>query len=217
MKTCIYFAENLRNCREAASFVPGFGFSADGLWRSVPLPSRADGILIDDRRLPNRLGLAAAIRALREFEGVIVLDFERRRVPALAELTNGLRGKRLVIPPAYADLPHEAILIGPWQGESGLSHWLSCQREKYGSVMLDALPLCLQCYPGGRRKQWRHAVPESGFFNPALSCLHRRLCDGSILLWDTRQTLHARLEQACVPAILFRSDWEALPEGENCI
>lgn len=215
MKKCFYFAENQKKISEAACMMPGFGFTADGLWRGIPLPMQEGGLLIDDRHLPNPSGIAAACRSLADWTGLIVLDFERKPAAPLAALARALSGKRVILPPSYAKLPHAAVLIGPWQGEAEFSRWLSQRRACYRHVVLDAMPLRVQCFPGGRRTRWRQKLPESGYPCPALGCLHRRLPDGSFLFWDTRQTLSARLAAAGVSAILFESDWLrllALPE-----
>lgn len=210
MKKCVYFAENQKNPEEGAGLLPGYGFRPDGSWRGKPIPVEEIGLLLDDRCLPNQAGLAAACRALSAWEGIIILDFERPFFRLLAEFIKSLQPKRVVVPPSYSDYPHTGVLVGPWQGNGGYRAWLSEQQRRYGRIVLDAAPLCVQCYPGGRRCPWDKAMPETGYPCPALGCLHRRLPDGSILLWDTKQTLVDRLNASGVPAILFRSDWERI-------
>lgn len=214
MKKCFYFAENQKNISQAGMLLPGFGFRADGMWRSRALPAEGLGILLDDRWLPSRPGLEAACRSLSDWRGLIVLDFERSPKDPLVLLAKRLSGKRLVLPPSYVSLPHEAVLIGPWQAECGFFRWLQRSQAQFGRVVLDAAPVRLQCFPGGRRGKWRRPLPEVGYPCPALGCLHRRLSDGSVLFWDTRETLSARLAQAQIPAIVFQSDWDALPGKE---
>ena len=191
----------------------GHGFTAEGLWRNKPLPTDRAGLVIDDRFLPNRSGMLAALRALEAWNGIVVLDLERPRCALLAELVKSLPDKRLVLMPSYADLPHTAVLVGPWRGERGFSRWLSIQRERFDHVVLDAVPLRIQVRPGGFRGPWTKLLPERGYPCFGLDCLHCRLPDGSILFWDTRQTLRARLEKAGIPVILFRTDWDAIPDG----
>lgn len=210
MKNCVYFAKNQKIPEEGFSLARGYGFTAEGLWRCRPINSNKYGLIIDDLCLPSRAGIAAACRALAEWRGLIVLDFERPRVGALAELARSLTGRRVVLPPPYADLSHEAVLVGPWQGECRFSNWLTLQRKRYGAVVFDAAPLRVQCFPGGCRRAWTGTLPAKGFPCAGLGCLYRRLSDGSILFWDTRQTLSARLSSAGVPVIMFRADWAAL-------
>ena len=86
--------------------------------------------------------------------------------------------------------------------------WLEAQRNCYGRVILDAAPLRAAAAPGGPRRFWEGPPPERGFLCPGLGCLHRRLEDGTVLFWDTAQTLSARLAAAEVPAVVFRADWD---------
>ena len=213
MKTCIYFAENQKKLHESAFLLSGFGFTKARQWRSIPIPGDVIGILIDDRYLPCREGITTAIRALRDWNGMIILDCERPRTDLLAMLTKGLRGKSLVLPPPYADCFHEAVLIGPWRGECDFARWLSRMKAQYGRVFLDAAPLRMQCFPGGCRRPWNRPLPDRGYPCPALGCLHRRLPDSSILFWDSRQTLSARLTDAAAPRIQFSADWDTLPDS----
>ena len=153
MEKCFYFAENQKTGCEPGTMTPGFGFTPNGLWRSRLLPSADAGLLLDDRFLPSRAGIDTACRALAGWTGLIVLDFERAPAAPLTALARSLSEKRLILPPAYAGLPHEAVLIGPWLAECSFSLWLSRRQERYGRVMLDALPLRLQCFPGGCRRR----------------------------------------------------------------
>ena len=187
----------------------GFGFTAAGAWRGGALPAGAAGLILDDRFLPDRQGLAAARQALAGWRGLLILDFERPPSPLLSELARSLAGARTVLPPAWAELPHEAVLIGPWPGRPAFPLWLEGQRARYGEGILDAAPLRASAVPGGPLEPWAGPVPESGFACPGLGCLHRRLPEGRIVFWDTRETLTARLRAAKVPAIVFSADWEA--------
>ena len=212
MKNCVYYAENEKIPEAGASLKTGYGFTPEGFWRDRSLPTEEAGILIDDRFLPCKAGLAAARRALEDWHGLVVLDFERPRIASLAELARGLADKNPVLSPAYGDLPHGAILVGPWQGERDFFRWLSCQQKRFGEIVLDACPLRTRCCPGGRGSPWTGALPQRSHPCAGLGCLHCRLPDGSILFWDTKQTLTARLERTNVPLILFRSDWDLLPD-----
>ncbi len=192
------------------ALIPGFGFTEGGLWRARPIPAGAAGLIVDDRFPPDRRGLAAARQALAERTELLIFDFERPLSPLLAELLQALGGKRTVLPPAWAALPHAAVLVGPWTGEHPFPRWLEAQRNCYGRVILDAAPLRAAAAPGGPRRVWEGPPPERGFPCPGLGCLHRRLEDGTLLFWDTQQTLSARLAGLDVPVIVFRADWESL-------
>ena len=211
MKKCLYFAENQFFSDTSTSLWVGYGFHSDGMWRKTPIPFEKSGLMIDDRFLPNRVGLTEAIHTLSDWQGLIVLDFERPYSAILADFVFLLAGKRLILPPTYSNAQHEAVIVGPWQGDIGFSDWLSIQKEKYGKIVLDGFPLRVQCSPGGHRLPWNGPLPNPGFPCIGLGCIHRRLSDGSFLYWDTMQTLAARLEAADVPFILFCSDLEALP------
>ena len=154
----------------------------------------------------------AARHALAGWNGLIIIDFERSRNNLLEELVSSLAGKKVILPPSYGDCPHDAVLIGPWPGNCGFSKWLQIKRKRFGQVVLDAAPICVQRFPGGGRVMWTKALPGSGYPCQSLGCMHRRLSDGSILFWDTRKTLSDRLEKADVPVILFQPDWNTLPE-----
>jgi hypothetical protein len=203
MEFSIYFGEN------EEKLAAGCGFTEAGLWRNFSL-SEETGIILDDRFLPDRRGLAAARRALADWEGLLICDFERSPAPLPAELVKALAGAQVVLPPAWADLPHAAVLIGPWTGEVPFPRWLEAQRARYGAVVLDGLPLRAAAAPGRAREPWPGPLPETGFPCPGLGCLHRRLEDGRVVFWDTRETLAARICAAGVPVIVFSEDWDKL-------
>lgn len=207
MKTYIYTAEN----PGGAELAGGFGFTAAGLWRGGALPPGAAGLMLDDREPPSPRGLEAARAALRAWSGLVVLDFERPPDAWAEQLTRGLDPARVLLPPAFARLPHGAVLIGPWMGGGSFARWLTQQRERYGAVVLDGLPLRTAARPGGARTRWTGPLPDAGFPCPGAGCLHRRLEDGTLLFWDTEQTLRSRIEAAGVPVIVFEADWKRLP------
>lgn len=208
MSISVYLWENGMKFPGGAALIPGFGFTEGGLWRARPVPAGTAGLIVDDRFPPDRRGLAAARQALAERKELLIFDFERPPSPLLAELLRALGGKRAVLPPAWAALPHAAVLIGPWTGERPFPRWLEAQRNCYGRVILDGAPLRAAAAPGGPRRLWEGPLPEQGFPCPGLGCLHRRLEDGTVLFWDTAQTLSARLAAAEVPAVVFRADWD---------
>ncbi len=213
MKTCIYFAEIGGFPSGQPGLLLGRGFTKAGFWRNLPLPEGAAGLAVDDLFPPNPRGLTVARQALSAWEGLIVMDFERALHPGLAALVRALAGKRVILPPAYAALPHAAVLVGPWQGGCPLPRWLAARRSRYGALVLDAAPLRCRVLPGRPPEAWKGALPEEGFPCPGLGCLHRRQADGSVLFWDTKQSLRQRLEAAGVPAIVLGSEWRALPDG----
>lgn len=214
MKTCVYFAESMELSSGPTHLALGYGFHPTGLWRNLPLPAGAAGLVVDDRFAPDRRGAAAARQALSAWEGLVIFDFERPRQPLLAELITALAGREVVLPPAWAGLPHGAVLIGPWRGGGSFANWLQAQRRRYGRVVLDGAPLRHRAVPGRSWTPWSGSLPARGFSCPGPGCLHCRRSDGSVLFWDTRQTLMARLEAADVPSIVFRSDWDVLEEEE---
>lgn len=222
MKNCVYFAEKPSFPKEFPALPPelspeplrlvsGCGFTPAGLWRAPPLPSETVGLVVDDLFPPGPQGLAAARRFLSAWEGTVIFDLERPRQPELETLIRALAGERLVLPPAYGDLPHGAILTEPWPGGCDFSRWLAAWQSRYGPVLLDAAPLRRRVRPGGPWEPWEGPLPPEGFPCPGLGCLHRRRADGTILFWDTRRTLAVRLKAAKVPAILFPADWTRLP------
>lgn len=224
MKTCIYFAESAgfsgrdgavprqEGPAEALRLAVGYGFTPQGGWRGLPLPTGAAGLMLDDRWLPDRRGLAAAAEALAAWTAPIVLDFERPPSASASGLIAALAGKTLILPAAYAAQPHAALLAGPWRG-GGLLPWLDRTCRRWGAIWLDALPLRYCQRPGAPRTPWTGPLPGLGFPCPGPGCLHRRLEDGTVLFWDTKETLTARCTAAGVPCIIFREDWERLPEG----
>lgn len=234
MKTCIYFVEKPgapdlppRSAAEAAQkaerLVRGYGFTPKGRWRPLPLPAGAAGLLLDDRFPPSRQGLETALRTLAAWDGLILLDLERPPGPGtgtLAELIRQLDGRGAILPSAWAAQPHGAVLIGPQSG-GGFARWLEEQRRRYANVVLDALPLRYSAQPrsgaqaalpppGAGWRLWTGPLPGAGFPCPGAGCLQRRLADGSVLLWDTKETLAARCRKAGVPCLVFREDWEQL-------
>ncbi len=223
MKTCVYFAENRKipasggrppapPPETAGKLRLGYGFTAAGLWRELPLPEPGAGLVADDRFLPNSRGLEAARRVLEAWDGLILLDLERPPQPGLAGLIRDLEGKRLILPPAYGALPHAGVLVGPWRGDRPFLRWLEACRARWGTLFLDAAPLRCRARPGSPLLPWEGALPEEGFPCPGLGCLHRRLEDGSVLFWDSRRSLMERLEPTGVPAVVLASEWQALPE-----
>lgn len=247
MKNCIYFVEKpefslspaaeasgpasaaARRPPESALLVRGYGFTPEGFWRPQPLPAGAAGLLLDDRFLPNRQGQELCLQALSAWDGLILLDLERRPGPGTAALAEALarlgRPERIVLPPAWARLPHGALLLGP--SEHGLALpdpvarrpgvWPPYAEAQAGGTggtlpcLLDSPPLRHRAFPGGPWESWEGPLPEAGFPCPGPGCLHRRLPDGSVLLWDTKRTLAARCRAAGSPCLVFREDWDALP------
>lgn len=210
MKNCIYFVENSSGGGRRPALRPGFGFREDGSWRGRPLPAEADGVLVDDRYLPDRRGLETALRILGDWRGPIVLDLERPFSPLLGRLVQALSGADAVVPPAYAGLSNAPVLVGPWPGGGSFAAWMDRQRARYGAAVLDAAPLYCRAVPGGPWEGRTGPVPERGFPCPGAGCLHRRDRDGALWFWDTQETLAARCAAAGVPCIVFAADWEAL-------
>ena len=211
MRKCVYFVKQCKNDPPGPRLAAGYGFQRDGAWRQIPLPEDAEGLLLDDRFAPSRQGLEAAAAALAAWEGFLVLDFERPPGPWAGALAARLPARRLICPPELAELPHAAVLVGPWLGGGSFARWLETLRRRWGALLLDGAHLRRRLRPGCPGADWEGPLPDSGFPCPAALCLHRRLPDGSLLLWDTKETLTARHGAAGVPVVLFQSDWNALP------
>ncbi|MBO4212083.1 MAG: hypothetical protein J5878_05460 [Oscillospiraceae bacterium] len=211
MKKYLYFLKASETPPDCPRLQRAYGFRPDGSWCGLPLPRDAAGLVLEDRCLPSPGGLAAALKALSGWEGLLLLDFERPPTPLLIRLAQDLAGRTLIVPPSYAAWPHRAILVGPWPGYGCFQTWLQRQQARWGSMVLDAAPIRLRASPGGGRPMfWRGSLPQSGFPCPGAGCLHRRLEDGSVLFWDTAQTLTERCRDAGVPALVFSEDWAAL-------
>ena len=227
METCIYFVEKTAFLQSGAAryadsrpvgvrlLLRGGGFTAAGHWRAPPLLPEAAGLIVDDRWLPDRQGAAAALRALEAWPGLIVLDLERRPGAAATTLEALLarlpEPERIVLPPVWEALPHGALLIGP--RNSGLPlPGLPEAGMKALPCLADGPPLRHSARPGRPWAYWAGALPEAGLPCPGPGCLQKRLPDGAVLLWDTKKTLSARCRAAGVPWIVFREDWDALPD-----
>ena len=211
MKNYLYFFKDSIAPPDSPLFLRNYGFRSDGSWRDTPLPDGAAGLVVDDRFLPNPSGLSRALKALSAWEGLLLLDFERPPAPPLIRLTEELAGHPLIVPPSYAFRPHRAVLVGPWAGYGSFRIWLDRQQSSWGHLVLDGAPIRLLARPGqGCPTHWKAPLPRDGFFCPGAGCLHRRLEDGSILFWDTAQTLTDRCHAAGVPSLIFPEDWAAL-------
>ena len=210
MKTYLYSGENPGEFPGGRELAGGFGFTAAGFWRGLPIPEAAAGLLVDDRHPPNPRGLEAARAALAGWEGLVVLDFEKPPAPWAAALADGLDPARLIVPTACADLPHGALLAGPWRGNGSFRKWLAALRERYGPLVLDGAPIRAAARPGGAWTPWQGPLPGTGFPCPGPGCLHRRRSDGTLVFWVSRETLAARCAAAGTPVIVFEADLAAL-------
>lgn len=213
MKNCVYFAANSEIF--APRLAPGWGFdAAGGLRRGAGGP--ADGVLLDDRFPPKQAAVAEMAAALRAVS-LVVCDFERAPTPALAELVRRLAaaGREVVVPAAWADLPHTAVVVGPYRPGVRFARWLAEKRKQYGALVLDAAPI--SCFvPFGGAPESETGVTQSGEqsfsaaqerFCPGACCLCRETPKG-VVFRDTRQTLTDRCRT--VPAVVFEEAWEAL-------
>ena len=210
MKNCVYFVKQSEKMPHGPRIAPNYGFRPDGAWRGQSLPEGCAGLLLDDRFPPSRRGLEAAAEALAHWTGLIVLDFEKPLRPETEALAARLAGERLVCPPCLAALPHAALLAAPgWGGD--YMRRVEALRARYGELLLDGAPLRHRVRPGGARTPWERALPAEGFPCSGALCLHRRLEDGSLLFWDTKETLTARCWAAGVSVIVFEADWNSLP------
>lgn len=211
MKISTYFFSAEAEAGSGLAVAPGYGFTAEGRWRPIPLP-RGAGLAVDDRFLPGPEGLREAVAALGRWKGWILWDFERPPAPALSRLLETLQGVEAAVPPTYAGLPHSRVLIGPYVPGSSFGRWLAAQKARYGPVLLDGAPIRHRAFPGRPPEYYPDPLPETGFPCPGAGCLHRRQKDGAVLYWDTCRTVSARCEAAGVPVIAAAADWNALGE-----
>lgn len=204
MMNCIYFAcwggpETAGRPRLAT----GWCFDAAG--RPV-VPGAgpgkpAEGVLLDDRNPPALSSIPEAVRLLKRISGPIVCDFERPPSPAADALIRALAGRELIVPEAYAHLPHTAVLVGPYRPGIGFLRWLDEKKSRYGRVVLDggeiACRVPVPALPSGPVLSPR----GEGFPCPGAMCRYRRSGD-SLVFFDTPQTLRSRAEAAGCPVIL---------------
>ncbi len=209
MKTCIYFAGNSELSVTGPTLALGWGFTEAGL-RQPGFPPGCAGVVLDDRRLPDRGLLDRAEAALRAAGGTLVCDFERPPDPVLEALLTRLRDLELVVPAAYAGLPHAAVLTEPYRPGQSFRRWLRAQQDRYGAVVLDGSPLRHRVRPGCTPELLPDPLPETGCFSPGSGCLTARR-NGDFLFWDSRETLRRRCETAGIPVILLWQEWNALP------
>ena len=206
MKKCIYFAG--AGQFPGPRLVPGWGFTETGQPRFGD--GLGDGVLLDDRWPPAREAVGRMAAALRD-AALIVCDFEKPPAPLLAELVRRLAGKELVVPERCAELPHAAVLVGPYALPGGFSRWLADKRRRYGQLVLDAEPIAARIRFGQAAAAER---PEPG--GPGLPC-PGAICRcagfaGGFDFWDTRKSLQARCAAADCPAIVFDAAWAELAE-----
>lgn len=213
MKTCIYFAGN--GDEPGPRLHPGWGFSETGLPRFGGGPG--DGVLLDDRWPPRREAIGPMAEALQN-AALVVCDFEKPPSSLLAELVRRLAGKELIVPEICADLPHSAVLVGPYAPPGSFSRWLERKRRRYGRLVLDAEPIRCTLRFGAGSPAGVGGGPEPGGLQtpgwrpcPGALCLCRRTADGFDFR-DTHESLPARCAAAGVPAIVFDAAWNALAE-----
>ena len=208
MEKFVYFASDRENFPEGARLALGFGFTPGGGWRPRPKPE-AEALAVDDRFAPNPTGLREAVRFLREWRGRILWDFERPPGAAFAALLESVGAGDCVLPPAWAALPHAAVLAGPHIPGLSFSRWLAGERERFGALVLDAAPIRHFCAPGCPPRPWTGALPETGLACPGAGCLWART-EGGFLYWDTQRSLLRRCRAARIPAVVLLREWEAI-------
>ena len=204
MEKCIYFAgsEHFPGPR----LVPGWGFTETGQPRFGP--GTGEGVLLDDRWPPRREAVGRMAEALRDV-GTVVCDFEKPPAPLLAELLRRLEGVELVVPEAFADWPHAAVLVGPYAPPGSFSRWLEGKRRRYGRLVLDAEPVSARFRFGRRTPAPLQGTDRAGWLCAGALCRCAGLEDG-FAFWDTRESLKARCAAAGCPAIVFEAAWAEL-------
>ena len=209
MKKTIYFASEREVFPDADRLALGFGFTPAGGWREGNRQGAA-GVVLDDRYPPADSGLASAVRALEDWEGLILCDFEQPPAPALSSLLRRWEGRPVIVPEAWAELPHQAVLLAPYGPGVGFRRWLSARQARYGAVMLDGAPMGFRVPPGGAPVPAPPPEdPNAGWDCPGALCRCRRE-GGALRFWDTRETLSRRCRAAGVPVVVLRREWEDL-------
>ena len=209
MKKCVYFAADGEKYPGRPSLELGFGFTAGGNWRQRQAP-RGEVLAVDDRFPPNPAGLREALRFLRDWSGPILWDLERPPHPAFAALLRQVDPTRSVVPPAWRELPHGAVLVGPYLPGRSFPRWLAAQKARYGAVVLDGGPIRHRCAPGLPPLPWGGPLPEKGGLCAGAVCLCGRQA-GAFFFWDSRETLLRRCEAAEVPSVILGPEWAAIP------
>ncbi len=204
MMNSIYFADWIAPAPEGLWLRSGFCFDAAGRF-VAPVSAGGRGIILDDRHPPSAAGIREAAARLRDLGGVIVCDFERPPSPAAEELIRALADCEVVVPEAYAGLPHSAVLVGPYRPGIGFRRWLNEKKTRCGRVVLDGGEIRMRVGLGGsapapgdmsRAPGTAQDYPCSGAM-----CRYRRE-GGEIVFFDTEETVLARARLAQCPVIL---------------
>lgn len=198
MENKLYLAAFRRQNIEAGFAQQGFSFSYDG---SFFAPEGYGNVwILDDRCLPSENGVQTAVRYFQCANySALLCDFERPRTPLLASLLSQLDKERLIVPPQYADLPHSAVFLPPYQPNKPFQTWLKHNRSRYGSIVLDMQPIGAPC---------RH-----GSYSNALCCNYLAEYQNgkqTFQFYDTPETFLRRIELASVPCITLQSEFSAL-------
>ena len=209
MKNCIYFAGSGQF--SGPRLVPGWGFTETGQPRFGS--GTGDGILLDDRWPPAREAIGRMAEALRG-AAVVVCDFEKAPSPLLASLLARLEGQETVVPESCADLPHSAVLVGPYRPPGSFLRWLAGKRRRYGALVLDADPIRVQLRFGSPGRTQAPVPSGTDWFCAGALCRCVRSGDG-FAFRDTRESLRERCAAAAVPAIVFEAAWAGLEEASE--
>ena len=221
MKKLIYFASEAAEDLPEARLALGFGFTPEGGWREGER-GEAAGLVLDDRYPPSEAGLAAAERALGDWAGCILCDFERPPEPGLIRLLRRWEGREVIVPEAWAAFPHRAVLLRPYAPGLGFRRWLERGQARYGAVVLDAAPIRCRIRPGQPAETDPMSQEENGAepgqppsegegWDCAGALCRCRWENGELYFWDTRRTLIRRCRAAAVPAVILLREWLRLP------
>lgn len=205
MMNSIYFAD--WGGGPAASGRPrlatGWCFDAAGL-PVVPGPRGAgdcEGIILDDRNPPAKEAAAKTARLLETIRGPVICDFERPPAAGAEAVIRALAGREVVVPEAYAHLPHTAVLVGPYRPGIGFLRWMDEKKTRYGRVVLDGAKIAYSVRMWGMRADVGIGPREESFRCPGAMCLYRRE-GAAFVFFDTEKTLLERAEAAGCPVII---------------
>jgi len=118
------------------------------------------------------------------------------------------------VPESCADLPHSAVLVGPYRPPGSFLRWLAGKRRRYGALVLDADPIRVQLRFGSPGRTQAPVPSGTDWFCAGALCRCVRSGDG-FAFRDTRESLRERCAAAAVPAIVFEAAWAGLAEASE--
>ena len=190
----------------------GFGFSPQDGQFIAPIPTERV-LVLNDSTAPSAQGLQEAEAFFRETNyDSLVCDFEQPYSADLATLLTALRPERLIVPPQYAGLPHQAVFLPPYRPLLPFSDWLCAQKRRFGAVVLDMQPISVR-FPAGHRPE---PVPRSVLphgvqrISDALCCVYCSTLESgrpTFYLFDTVESYRRRIALADAPCVVPEQEY----------